>query len=111
MATHEKKRKPLQALLIAGEAGKEAVLSGKKNISIREGWRSYVKGPVLIGCHELGWAVGKELIKVKFKTLGKVTKKDLRADGFASVEEAVAGLKGFYPNIAPESKVTVVEWK
>jgi len=104
-------KRALQAILIAGEKMKEDVLSGKKKITIREGYRDYTKGPVLIGCHLLDWATMKNIISVTYKTLDDVTSKEYEADGFKSKGSMFLGLRKFYPDIEWNSPVTVIEWE
>jgi hypothetical protein len=104
-------KKPLQAILIAGEDGRDAVLNGTKKITIREGLRDYKEGNVLIGCHELGWAVGKKITKVQWKKLGEVTIEEMRADNFNGIEDMIVGMRRFYPEMDIDSPVTIIEWE
>jgi len=104
-------KRALQAILIAGEAMKEDVLSGKKKITIREGHRNYTNGPVLIGCHILSWATLRNITLVAYKTLDEVTNEEYTADGFESKGDMFLGLRRFYPDIDWNSPVTVIEWE
>ena len=104
-------KRALQALLIAGTAGRDAVLDGFKNITIREGYRNYTPGPVMIGCHILSWAVLKEITRVEWKLLKDVTEPEMLADGFNSLDDVLVGLRRFYPEIGLDSSITVIEWK
>ncbi len=104
-------KRSLQAILIAGEEMRDEVLSGKKVITIREGHRDYMHGPVLIGCHLLNWATMKEIVAVDHTTLGEVTKEIYQQDGFETKSELLEGLSKFYPNINWDSAVTIVGWE
>jgi len=104
-------KKPLQAILIAGEEMKEQVLNGTKNITIREGYRNYDFDNVLIGCHLLNWATMKKITKLRFIALKDATKEEYQEDGFETQEDLLKGLQKFYPNITLDSDVTVVKWE
>jgi len=103
-------KRALQGLLIAGEKMKASVLDGTKRITIREGHRDYTEGPVLIGCHILNWATIRNIISVKYTTLGVVTQEEYQADGFETKSEMLDGLIKFYPTINWESPVTILTW-
>lgn len=105
-------RPPLQALLMAGEEMRDDVMSGRKTITIREGWRDYqVDKPVLIGCHILNWATMKIVCDVCHKTLREVTHQELLDDKFESHEEVIRYLRRWYPAITLDSRVTVIRWR
>ena len=104
-------KKPLQGLLIAGEELRDLTLSGKKQITIREGHRSYDLGPILIGCHLLNWATKKEVVSVTHTILEAVSINDLRDDGFNDCFEALESLQRWYPNLTLASEVTVIRWR
>ena len=106
-------KQPLQALLVApDEKMRNDILSGIKEISIRDGWRKYRAGlPVMLCCHLVPWAVMAErIVKVRHCTLKEVTKEEYVADGFKSQKDLLAGLKRFYPNMTLKSPVTVIRW-
>ena len=90
---------------------KEAVLYNKKKITIREGHRDYIPGPVILCCHLLGWATMREITKVQHKTLADIMQLEWEADGFSSQLDMEARLREFYPNIHFNSQVTVIEWE
>ena len=105
------KKRPLMGMLIAGEENGQLVLQGEKNITIREGWRYYhTNDKVLIGCPELNWCTMAKITSVSFYELKDVPIRDLNADGFATVEDAVIGLGAYYQNIDENSPVTVLRW-
>ena len=57
---------PLQAILIAGEIARDDIIRGHKTTTIRNGFRAYRKGEVvMIGCHILNWCVMKTIIDVQ----------------------------------------------
>ena len=104
-------KRALQGLLIAGERMKNDVLSGVKKITIREGYRDYTKGPVLIGCHILNWVTMKNIIRVERTKLSDINIEDIEKDGFIDHIHALGVLKKFYPNMTLNSDVTVIEWE
>jgi hypothetical protein len=103
-------KRVLQAILVAGEEQRDAVFDGRKRITVREGHRDYITGPVLIGCHILGWATMRNIIKVTHKLLKEVTEAECKADGFVNMADMLHGLREYYPTISPDSEVTVIEW-
>ncbi len=104
-------KKALQAMLIAGEEQKEAVLSGNKTITVREGHRLYSPGPVMIGCHILDWATMREIIHVRHTYVSSVTVREFTDDGFKSYNDMLVSLREFYPDLQFDSPVTVIRWK
>jgi hypothetical protein len=110
-AIFPKQKRALQAILIAGEPMRDAVLNGTKKITIREGHRNYTLGPVMIGCHLLNWATLRQIIRVDWKTLKEVTSEEMVADGFKTQKGMLSGLKKFYPEITLDSPITVIEWE
>jgi hypothetical protein len=117
-------RQPLQALLIPPEA-QEAVLNAAldvrlmkkgdmlKNISIREGHRSYEQGKPLYLCwSKNGFCVEAICTNVAFKIASQVDAEELRADGYNSVDEMVKDLQtNYYPKFTRDSEVTIIRWK
>ncbi len=101
----------LQALLIAPDLQVRAnILSGKKKITIREGYRDYYEGPTMICCHIQPWAVQVDITDVYHVALGEVEAEDFEADGFSSQLDLLHGLRKYYPGIDYQSPVTVIHW-
>lgn len=103
-------KRALQAILIAGQDMAESVILGDKKITIREGTRDYSNGPVMIGCHELNWAVLADIHRVSYGTLQDIPIEDIHDDGFDSHDEALAALQAYYPDLELDSPMTVVRW-
>ena len=101
---------PLQAILIAGETSRDAVIQGHRNATIRFGFRAYKHGPVLIGCHVLNWCVLKQIIDVQHFLLKDVPHDALKKLGYANAQAAQKDLQNYYPTITINAEVTVVEW-
>ncbi len=102
---------PLYAILIAQDPEmRENILSGKKQITIREGHRGYKTGPAIVCSYLEPWAVMVDITDVRYCTLGDVMEEEYKADGFNSQEELLSGLRKFYPQIEYTSPVTVVKW-
>lgn len=103
---------PLQALLIAPEQEmRDAILSGQKTITIREGHRDYRPGQVMLCCHLVPWAVMANITEVQHTTLREVLPADMEADGFDSLSYMLDRMKRFYPNLTEDSAVTIVRWE
>lgn len=103
---------PLQALLIAPDHGaRVAILYGDKLITIREGWRDYRPGPVMLCCHVVPWAVLAEITSVRHCILREVTEEEWKNDGFFSQDGLLRGLQRFYSHMTLDSPVTVIRWQ
>ncbi|MFC1638744.1 ASCH domain-containing protein [Patescibacteria group bacterium] len=106
-------KQPLYALLIAPDFRMRSdILCGRKAITIRAGHRDYRVGlPVMLCCHEVPWCVMADIAEVKHCRLRDVTSAELQDDGFIDHDDALAGLKRFYPQMTLDSDVTVVRWE
>lgn len=103
-------KRPLQAILIAGESQRDEVLANKKSITIRTGHRDYKQGTVILCCHLINWATMRNITDVRMTTLQNVTEQEWLDDGFESQSEMVTELRKYYPDITLDSDVTVVRW-
>lgn len=102
----------LRALLIAPEPSEiTEILLGKRCISIREGHRDYVEGPILIGCHIANWAVMADVTKVRHTLLQELSFDEIFDAGLEDHTEMYRQLQQFYPYIAYHSPVTVIRWE
>lgn len=107
----ENLRRPLVALLLAGEDMWERAIDGTKRISIREGHRDYrVHETLMICCHIRDSAFMATVIEVKHCLLREVTEEEYEADGFTSQSEMLSRLRTFYPNLTLDSAATVLRW-
>lgn len=106
-------KKPLYALRIAADPKmRQAIIEGRKQITIREGWRDYEAGqPVMLCDHEEPWTVMADITVVRRKQLFEVTTVEWLADGYADREEMLLDLRRFYPKIDWGSPVTIIYWK
>lgn len=104
-------KQPLYALLISPDDEKrQAILHGRIKATIREGWRDYRPGPVMLCCHIEPWAVMADIVKVRHCALWEITEEEILAGGFRSRAELIKKLKEFYPKIKANSPVTVIKW-
>jgi len=101
----------LQAILIAGEDGKKATLTGDKTITIRNGLRDYKNGRVLLGCHILNWAIMGKITEVRHTLAKNITQKELEDDGYNSLKDMLKGLGQWYNGIDENSPVTIIRWQ
>ena len=106
-------KKPLVALLIADDREmRQAIIEGRKQITIREGYRRYDPGmTVMLCCHLEPWAVQADITNVRHCLLSEVTQAEWEADGFQSRDEMLAGMQSFYPTMTWDSAVTLISWK
>jgi len=101
----------LQAIAIASDPQmKINIMTGYKNITIREGQRDYHLGDVILFDEKDSWVVRAKIIDIQHKTMSQITEAEWRADGFVSQKDMMKRMKRFYPKITLESPVTVVRW-
>ena len=104
-------KKPLQALLMSpSEEQWESILSEKKKITIREGNRDYHLGAVIITNPERGYCLSATIAKVNHYVAREVPEQDFMDDGYKSRTEMISDLRKFYPDLTPDSEVTVIRW-
>lgn len=103
---------PLQALLIAPDQGmREAILDGRKIVTIREGHRDYKVGsPVMLCCQIEPWCVMADVVYVRHCLVRNLSKMELAADGFSSKRQMISEMLRFYPIMSLESKITFIRW-
>lgn len=65
----------------------------------------------MLCCHIKPWAVMADIVDVRCCHLREVTEEDCQDSGFRNLEELVRGLKKYYPDIGPDSIVTVIKWQ
>lgn len=80
-----------------------AMLSGSKTVTIRKGKREFADEIEIAG-H------AAQVKTVEYYSLETCPLDVLLADGFHSFKDVVDGMKRFYPDITPDSDVTVVRF-
>jgi hypothetical protein len=104
-------KQALQAILISPNLQVRLdIMLGRKRITIREGHRDYKVGPVIICCHIDPWIVLTKITDVRLTTLSEVTQEELEDDGYTDHRSMLEDLKKYYPEISPDSPVTVIVW-
>ena len=83
-----------------------AVIDGRKTATIRLGRRSYHPGWAILKADGSGISVCIE--SVRYCRMADLTELDAQRDGFKSLDELLAALQEFYPQISPEDEVTIV---
>lgn len=107
-----KLKPPLQALLISPDKkARIDILFEKQTATIRENWRDYKPGPVMLCCHVHPWAVLADIVAVKHCLLRQVIQSEYQAAGFRTRKKLLNDLRKYYPSITWDSKVTVITWK
>ncbi len=85
-----------------------AVLEGRKVSTIRRGRRMYPLGDAVLRAANREVMVRVE--RVRHSVLHNLTEEDALHDGFDNLEELLAALDRFYPELRPEDEVTIVEF-
>lgn len=86
------------------------ILSGEKTTTIRRGIIKPKHKRVYL--HSGGKIVGElEIKSVRYLTVGDLTEKDARRDGFKDKEELLNGLRKFYPDLNEDDYITILEFK
>lgn len=106
-------RPPLQALLFAPDENMwNDLLSGRKEITLRQGYRDYkIDKPVILCCHIFGYAVMADVTSARYCLLKEVTEDEYSADGFTSPEDMLEQMKQYYSDLTEDSPMTVVTWE
>ncbi|WP_227376262.1 ASCH domain-containing protein [Haladaptatus halobius] len=83
--------------------------SGRKETTIRRGFRNYETGPAIIFTEERKIPI---IIKnVTYKFINQLTNYDARRDGFTNQTELIDTLDNFYPGINENTPITIVEFE
>lgn len=100
-----------RALRLGTEQMCEDALTGTKTISIRTGLRDFPEGELLVLYNEdYGFAATATIDTVRYCSLQEVREQEWLDDGFDSWQDLYSGLLEFYPNITPNSDVTILRW-
>ncbi|NPA76272.1 MAG: ASCH domain-containing protein [Candidatus Diapherotrites archaeon] len=87
------------------------LISGKKRMTIRYG-RKYRVRPgnvVFLAVGNVPIARAK-ITSVQVKQLNRLTPQEIRMEGYRSFDDLLANLRKHYPEITPQSYVTVIKW-
>lgn len=88
------------------------LIAGYKQVTIRNGKRDIKPGPlVFTGVNDLSLSAEVNVTEVVVKQLSELTDREAQADGALNAEEMAEALKRFYPDIKPESTITIVKFK
>jgi hypothetical protein len=108
----ERMRPPTALLIAPNNRMRQNIVTERKQISLREGYRDYQPGDdMYICCHLQPWAVGVTVSAVQHCPLADVAAAQYRADGFRSRKAMLNGMRGFYPNLTEDSGITTLEWQ
>ena len=99
----------MQKLLLA-EDGFDQLNEGK-NITIRKGIRDIKLGKLVFESTKKKRIKIVNVYRVSYCQLDFVTSTELEKDGFKSPTDMLNEMKSFYPNLKPESKVTVIRFR
>jgi len=102
---------PLVAIEIDGHQAKMDTLNSLKKITIREGWRDYRLGRVILtGGKDHPWCVEATITAVNHCLLEELKTEELKSDGYSTHQEALDDMRQWYPNLTMKSEVTVIRW-
>jgi len=88
------------------------VLSGRKRITIRYGRKYDVRPGNIVFLAVKGRPVARaKITSVQVKRLRDLTDHEIKMEGFRSLRALVRHLRRIYPDICPDSYVTVLKWK
>lgn len=85
--------------------------SRQKEITIRAGRRPYTAGQKVVGRCAEGLDCDLEITKCTYHALKDVPSKDLKDDGFANAEHALAVLQQWYKDLTLDSIVSVIRFQ
>ena len=84
-----------------------ALLSGDKTCTIRAGKRDFTEGSLTFES-KTGQAATVNVTEVRHKKLRDLTDREAQMDGALNAEDMADALKRFYPDIGPDSDITIV---
>lgn len=104
-------RQPLYALLISpDEEYRSKIVSREITATVREGYRDYREGRVVLCCHLEPWVVLAEITEVRHLPVRAIPEREAQACGFKDAKELLSNLRKFYSDIGMSSAVTFIRW-
>jgi hypothetical protein len=85
------------------------LFEGTKRATVRKGRREIAKGALALEAAEGGgWGAIVNVTDVRHKKLSELTDEEAQADNADNAAALADALKRFYPDIAPDSEITVI---
>jgi hypothetical protein len=84
-----------------------SLLAGEKLCTIRAGKREFTTGPLTFES-KTGQVAYVDVTEVRHKKLRDLTDSEAQMDGALNAEDMADALKRFYPDIGPDSDITIV---
>jgi hypothetical protein len=98
-------------MLHFSERYKKDLLSGKKRMTIRYGRKYRVRpGNIVFLAVKNVPLVRAKITSVQTKQLNRLTPQEIRMEGYSNFNELFENLRKHYPDIRPDSYVTVIKW-
>ena len=88
----------------------QLIESNDKKVTFREGLRDFREGRVILFNLEKSWCISRNITKVDFIKLKDVPEDVIKKDGYVDFNDALLGMRKYYPNITPDSMVTLTYW-
>ncbi len=88
----------------------EKVLKGEKLSTVRLGLRDYTLGEVLLETPDSKYTIHGEITGLVKTQLSFLTEEDAKREGYKTLDDLLSRLKQIYPDITPDSVITVVEF-
>lgn len=83
---------------------------GQKHSTIRLGRRPFSPGDRLYLVDEANQVITTTITSVSYKRLIDLTDQQAERDGFQSLRELIEALYKIYPDISPDSDLTIIEF-
>ena len=83
------------------------LLAGEKLCTIRAGKRDFTAGPMTFESKS-GLHATVNVTEVRHKKLSELTDREAQMDGALNAQDMADALKRFYPEIGPDSDITIV---
>ncbi len=88
------------------------VLTGRKRITIRYGRKYDVRPGNIVYLAVRGKPIARaKITHVYVKKLRELSEHEIKMEGFKSLHALIKHLRRIYPDIGPDSYVTVLRWK
>ena len=89
----------------------DLILKGSKISTVRKGIRSVYTHDKIVFTSELGRVVEARCTEVDITTLDNLADEDAIRDGFNNLNELIAELRVFYPDMKSNETVTIIHFK
>ncbi|MHA2219889.1 MAG: hypothetical protein ACXACY_28670 [Candidatus Hodarchaeales archaeon] len=106
-------KKPLQCITFYGGVSHRRIDEGSLFYTVRKGHRKYRLGECMLACHLSPWATKVEITSITHTTAKRIPVDVINHFGFDGnwLKFMSEHLEKHYPNVNPDTPVTIVKWR